>query len=73
MSLYAFRDYCRTMADDPDVLDGDRALWTQLAEEIDAYLDQTLDDDGDPLDLFADEPDYVPRFHGRPIEDTPPL
>jgi hypothetical protein len=53
VSLDAFRAHCRAMADRDDVADPDRRLWTQLADEIDDYLDQTLDDEGEGLDLFT--------------------
>jgi hypothetical protein len=53
VSLSAFRDYCRNMANDPDADARDALLWTQLADEVDVYLADNLDDpDGDP-DLFA--------------------
>jgi hypothetical protein len=79
VSLYAFRDYCRAMADAPDVLPADAVLWVQLADEIDTYLGETLDDTGETdsldLDLFVySVPPPPPRtIKGRPIEDTPPL
>lgn len=38
MSLIAFRDYCRAMAEETEE-PRDRDLWTQLARELDAYLD----------------------------------
>jgi hypothetical protein len=73
--LDVFRTYCRTMADRDDLDPRDRDLWVQLADEVDAYLGDTLDDEGD-LDLFADYADALPgprRLKGRPIEDSPPL
>lgn len=37
-SLADQRDYYRRMIEDPEVSDEDRALWTQLAEELDHRL-----------------------------------
>ena len=52
--LERFRDHCRRMADDSDshdtaVLGTDRDLWQMLADEADAYLART--DEDQPLDL----------------------
>lgn len=52
MSLPSFRDYARSMANDADLDLGDRALWTQLADEIDEYLAIGDDPTGAALDLF---------------------
>lgn len=37
-TLKASRDYYRERADDPATPEGDRPLWAQLADEIDARL-----------------------------------
>jgi hypothetical protein len=37
-NLRTFRDWCAAMADDTTQPDDERALWQQLADEIDTYL-----------------------------------
>lgn len=49
MSLITTRDHCREMADRATTTAGDRALWTQLADEIDTYLEQTRTSPAEPL------------------------
>lgn len=39
--LEALRDYSRQMADNPEA--SDHELWTQIADEIDDYLDGLID------------------------------
>jgi hypothetical protein len=78
VSLPGFRDYCRTMAERDDVDQRDRDLWVQLADEVDVYLGDTLDEEGVTdcldLDLFGyPAPPPRPMLKGRPIEDAPPL
>lgn len=44
-NLEEFRDYCRRMArQDPT-----EPLWPRLADEVDAYLEDTEDDPGEAL------------------------
>lgn len=72
--LTRFRDHARKMAAQPHIVnrdgqglvvstfgptDGERALWTQLADEVDAYLQRNPDEplpviDDDQLDLLDD-------------------
>lgn len=61
--LTRFRDHCRvmavkarTVAEDPIEYEARQTLWTQLADEIDAYLAGPVE----AVDLFGDarlEPD----------------
>lgn len=53
--LTRFRDHCRTMAKKTAPPDLDWALWTRLADEVDAYLARDPDVcqgcGGDPTDV----------------------
>lgn len=50
-ALIAFGIYCRRQSELDDLTDGELELWTQLADEIDSYLDTG---NAPQPDLFGD-------------------
>lgn len=60
-ALTQTRDHCRHMAEHHDTPRDDRTLWTQIADEIDAYLS------GATLKADAHRPAHV---RSRPMTDT---
>lgn len=64
--LATFRNHARKMADAPGPTPGERALWRQLAAEVDQYLAA----DGPPAEPET-EPEVVEDLFGDPAVEPP--